>query len=226
MNHIVLASAALALGLAAMPASALVTTLDFAGNICGAAGDQTCSNYSQIGQNYGDSAVVDVQYRSITTATGMTYEPYLKFWTGYGDLPGVVWGGAGQTGFASEILILPAAGYEVSLSGFDFATYLGRSPSVPFTISSISGTEIFNQTLLTNSPSHNTLTIGSRYFAEGIRLAWGPDGYDVGLDNISFDVRAVSVAPVPETSTWALMVLGFGTLGAAMRRSNKAFRLA
>jgi len=38
-------------------------------------------------------------------------------------------------------------------------------------------------------------------------------GNDFALDDISFDT-----APVPEPATWALMIMGFGTAGAMLRR--------
>jgi hypothetical protein len=222
MKYLALVLTAVA-GLAA-PASAVVTTLTFSGDICGVAGTDACGNYSAIGQNYGDSALADVQYRSIVAGTGATYEPFLKFWTQYGDLPGIIWGGAGQAGYISEIAIIPTAGYEVSLIGFDLATYLGRSASTPVSISSIGGSSIFSGTVNTLSPTHNSLAVASSYFSDGILLRWGPDGYDVGLDNIAFDIRAAGVAPVPEAASWAMMVGGFGLVGGALRRRKLTTR--
>jgi hypothetical protein len=40
------------------------------------------------------------------------------------------------------------------------------------------------------------------------------------------DVRVNQVAPVPETGLWALMILGFGALGAALRFRAKRVRVA
>jgi hypothetical protein len=42
-----------------------------------------------------------------------------------------------------------------------------------------------------------------------------PNGNDLGLDDISLTV-------IPEPTTWALMVAGFGMVGFAMRRRNRA----
>ena len=40
-------------------------TLDFSGNICGAAGNLVCSNYNEIGSNDDDQpGALDVSYRS------------------------------------------------------------------------------------------------------------------------------------------------------------------
>lgn len=41
-----------------------------------------------------------------------------------------------------------------------------------------------------------------------------------------FTVRQVFPAPVPEPTTWAMMVLGFGVAGYALRRRTLRFRLA
>lgn len=43
----------------------------------------------------------------------------------------------------------------------------------------------------------------------------------IGLDNVSV-IGPDVVGDVPEASTWALMILGFGAVGAAARRSRKA----
>ena len=50
------------------------------------------------------------------------------------------------------------------------------------------------------------------------------------IDN--FAIRDATVtflgvnAPVPEPATWAMMISGFGLVGAAMRRSSKVARVA
>lgn len=46
---------------------------------------------------------------------------------------------------------------------------------------------------------------------------WNNDGGGIGFDNLKFDVRSVQGA-VPEPSTWAMMILGLGFIGAGMRR--------
>ena len=42
------------------------------------------------------------------------------------------------------------------------------------------------------------------------------NGYDVGLDNIAFDVRAINAAAptggVPEPRTWAMIIFGFRSM--------------
>lgn len=47
------------------------------------------------------------------------------------------------------------------------------------------------------------------------------DTNGIGFDNLKFDVRSVGGA-VPEPATWLMMIAGFGLVGAAMRRRQKA----
>ena len=54
-------------------------------------------------------------------------------------------------------------------------------------------------------------------FGDGFIVRWGPDGYEVGLDNIRYDVRPLTSA-VPEPTSWALMIVGFGVAGMGLRR--------
>ncbi|MBB5984133.1 PEPxxWA-CTERM sorting domain-containing protein [Sphingobium lignivorans] len=213
--------------LMALPSAAgAVSVLDFSGNICGAAGNEACGNGSAIGQNYGDIAgQVDVSYRSFNSSTGVTYESFLKHWAaGYGDLLNIVWGGSGPTVHASEIIFTAAAGYEVSLISLDFGCYQNRSScqTINYDISSLGGTVIAAGSAPTLYPTHGTLAVDSGWFSDGIKLVWGPDAYDVGLDNIRFDVRAIEDVPppaaVPEPASWAMMIAGLGVVGSALRR--------
>ncbi len=44
-------------------------------------------------------------------------------------------------------------------------------------------------------------------------------GFDVGIDKVSLE--SVTPGGVPEPATWAMMLVGFGLIGAAMRRRQK-----
>ena len=209
-----------------VPAWAVTTVLTFPSNICGPAGNQSCGNGSEIGQNYGDGVGVDVGHRAFLTATGVTSEPFLKYWsTNYGDLVGIVWGGAGAAGYTSEITFTALAGYEISLIGFDGGCYLNRAScqTFPYSVSAIGGGVVASGSLTPPSGGHDSALLNTAYSTSGYVLQWGPDGYDGGLDNIAFDVRAVGAnGAVPEPATWAMMVMGFGTMGHALRRRRRA----
>jgi hypothetical protein len=206
----------------------VVTTLDFSGNICGVAGNELCGNGSEIGQNYGDGPGVDVSYRSYNVGTNVTSEAFLKHWAdSYGDLLNVVWGGSGPDTFGAEITFTALAGYELRILGFDAGCYLNRAScqSFPFTISEIGGGVVASDNATPPLGGRDSFTFNMAYSSSGYVLRWGPDAFNGGLDNIAFDVRQIAGA-VPEPSTWALLILGFGLLGGAMRRRRAQIAFA
>lgn len=211
-------AAGLALGaMSALPAEA-AQVLKFETNGCSFQGDRC-----RIAQTFGDTAQVDVSYRSITAATGETYESFLTYWGGgYGDLTGVAYGGSNSTGYISEITLKAAEGFAVSLLDFDFATFVNTTASAPFLITDLAGNTLSAFTGATGYPKHGHAAVNTAYL-DGVILRWGPDGYNVGVNNLQFDARSLSVAgAVPEPSTWAMLILGFGALGSMMRRRRAA----
>ncbi len=213
-NPLLAPIAALALAGAASTAHAAVRILTFNDATCDG---QACRDARPISNTYGDGVGVDVSYRSVALDSQIT-GPLIYWSTGYGDLSGVLYGGTTTINHRSEIILKALPGYEISLIGFDFATYSRLTPTTPIKIDSLGGTSIFADRLSTNPGGHAHLNVDSGYFADGIRLAWGPDGFNVGVDNVTFDVRKIAVAGVPEPGTWALMILGFGGAGAVLRR--------
>jgi PEP-CTERM motif len=218
-----LVGAALAIGVY-NPAQAVTTVLDFNGNICGVGGNSVCGNGNDIGQSYGDSAIVDVGYRVIDVNTNQTFYPALNYWSsGFGDLMNVVYAGGNATGFKAEIKFAPAAGYEVALLSFDAGCFANATGcrALPYSIASVGGGVFSSGTVSTLSPLHGILAVNSVYYASGIVLQWGPDANNGGLDNIRFDVRRIAgPGAVPEPATWAMMLFGFGLVGSTMRRRS------
>lgn len=167
--------------------------------------------------SYGDTPQTNVSYRAYRAVGGETVHGHLQWWdVGYGDLQGVVFGGSNATGYVSEIKFTAAPGYQLSLLDFDLATYAGRSGSTPVSILDLAGNLLSTFTADTAWPKHGHVSANTDYL-DGVILRWGPDGYEVGLDNIRYDVRAIGSA-VPEPSIWAMMILGTGCVGAALRR--------
>ncbi len=205
MRHI----AAAALAFFALAAQA--NTLDFSGEICSAADDgsgpfQSCSNFSRINQAYGDSAGVDVSYQASTGSTSSMY-----YWAdSYSGMNDVAFG---DTNNAPTILIVPTSGNTVTLAGFDLGSWPNVDRTSQVTVTDLAGgTTVLstgNITIFGAAPTHFTLNASS---SAGFSISFGPEGYNVGIDNIAFTASAV-----PEPATVALLLAGLAAVGAATR---------
>jgi hypothetical protein len=212
-----LCAAALAFGAVTLsqPASAYVLT--FEGSICNGGG--ACGPFSPIDQSYGDVAgVVDVIYnRNVAT---FAYDGSLaarnEWWPdSYSTLTSVMYG---QSGAQVGVWLKPAAGYSLTLNSFDLGSFPNFSRTSQVTI--IDGTS--NTTLFSSGnflvPGDAPTVFSTPYTsAGGIKIQFGPDGYNVGIDNINFSVNQIGGA-VPEPATWAMMLIGFAGLGFVSRR--------
>jgi hypothetical protein len=190
--------------------------IDFTDTGCTAINGVNCL----IPQTYGDTADVDVSYRALNAATGQPVGSGLFMFSNYGDLTNVVFGGTDMLHYVAEITLTAKVDRLLSLQSFDVATYNGRSSTVPISIYDLAGNLLSGGTYATRSPTHATVTPATSYLS-GVVIRWGPDSYNVGLDNIAYDVRATVPLPVPEPATWALMLCGFGSVGWSLRRRNR-----
>lgn len=216
---IALGSALAASLAAAAPAAAATVLLDFTNAPCATSG-LNCI----LDQTYGDTAGADVSTFTVVSATGQQAAP-LNLWkgAGYGDLTDIVYAGSNTSQFKGRVVLTAAAGYRLSLLDFDYASFHGSPEVSPLTITDLAGHAIANLSGQGNS-THGHATINSA-LGQGIILTWGPDAYNFGVDNIRFDVQRILPAGVPEPTSWALMIVGFGGLGAALRR-RRALALA
>lgn len=218
-HYLATCTLACALAAGALPAHAAV--LDFSGDICGPGGDSVCFDGSIIGPGYGDVAgVLDVQYRDLLNNPSATS---LFFWRGdYNNLIGVAWAGGGDSGSRAEIFLKPLNGEVVTLKSFDLGAFPNTQLTTSFTI--LDG----NGNLLADSGG--VITIGVQpgnlrsefdftgqgiASASGIRIQWGPSAFNVGIDNIEFNV-----SPVPLPAPAWLLGGGLLTLAARRRRAG------
>jgi len=194
---------------------AQATVLDFNGSICGGA----CSNGLTIDQTYGDIAgQLDVAYaHRVASGNSASDEAFLKWWdTGYSNLTNVAWGGIDGSG-VSEIKLIPAAGFKVTLNSFDLGAFGGdRGSQETVYDASYASLQSSGATTI-NGVTASTFAIGLTN-ASGLIIQWGPESTNVGIDNINFTVEAIPSNGVPEPSTLLLIATGFGILGYGWRR--------
>lgn len=204
------ASLAASLLAAAGRADAAVVLLDFTDAPCSSSGS-LCA----ISQDYGDQAGVDVSYRTVRTTGDSNSAAF--YWSGkYGDLDQVLYAGSDGRNYYGEVVFRAASGYKLSLLDFDYAGF-GGGRTAPFQVLDLDGNVLANWTGSAPSTGHKTASVNTEYL-DGVVLRWGPDSYNVAVDNIRFDLLAPVTTDVPEPSAWALMLLGFGGMGATLRR--------
>lgn len=213
-----LPAAVLALGMSFGAAQAATYTLDFSGNICGASGNLACANNSIIASNYGSlTGVLDVGYKTISTATGQVDRDHLFYWeSGYSDLIGAAWAGTGRDSHYVEITFAPAAGQTVTLESVDFGDYLNNNTgSSVVVLDAVTREELWDGHGFDSGPTASHLIAGVSS-ANGLILQWRADTYYVGIDNIRYSVTAV-----PEPESLALAAAGLLVAGLAARRQRR-----
>lgn len=177
----------LVLAILLVPATSFSTTLTFDDATCG--GGSACLGGGLIDQSYGDSIELDIQWDA---QIGGSLEDFYFWGVGYSGLTDIAYGRSSQT---AEIFLDVAPGYQVTLQGLDLSSSVSEATSQ---VTILTGT---NQVLYSSGtiaiPGLTTfdqsdfsidLTSG-----DGIRLQFGPDAYNVGIDNIEF-----FVSPEPE----------------------------
>jgi hypothetical protein len=209
MRHIAAA------GLTFFALAAQADTLDFSGAICSAAVDgsgafESCVNFSRINQAYGDSAGVDVSYQASPGSADSMY-----YWSdSYSGLVNVAFGDVNST---PTILIVPTAGNTVTLAGFDIGSWPNADRISQITVLDLAGgSPLVNTgpiTIFGNAPTSFSINATS---SAGFSIAFGPEGYNVGIDNISFTTTAV-----PEPATVALLLAGLAAVGATARARQR-----
>ena len=128
--------------------------------------------------------------------------------------------GQGGTGGISQSLTLtPGQAYNLTFaySNNGFAPNESTSASAAFSIDGLAGTvshSTANSTNLDWQIFTGTFVAGGTDTLSFTNLTGGPN------EGILLD--AISVAAVPEPATWAMMLLGFGGMGLAMRQRRSA----
>jgi hypothetical protein len=213
------AIAAAAICLSTTTVHAATYVLDFAspGNCPG-----VCTNSERFFQTMGDVAgVVDVSHRALVgIGNAAVKDTSLKFYaTEYGDLNGIAFGGIIlQAAPSVPEITLRALGTEgITLHGLQAGGWRS-SHSTAFRVYDLDYNLLYNSSIVTAPRyGHIDVSLGDTFNQRGLILQFGPTGLNTGIDNVRFSVGP-DLAVVPEPATWAMMIIGFGLVGGAMRR--------
>ena len=156
--------------------------------------------------------------------------PNFQRWTtGYGDLQNVAYNNVAADNRA-QLIFTADPGYDVVLHGFDLAGWFFTDYTIPNVLVNSGPSLLFSQSnvLVHGAPPVPMHT--SFEFAGGLRggqtltlfldlTGLRGNGPNVGIDNVRFGQISLAPPPaaVPEPATWAMMVLGFGSLGGLLR---------
>ncbi len=210
--------------LSAVSAPTLALTIDFGSSgspaVCAASADglgalMSCGNSSFINQSYGDvSDLVEVTYGAPLLGQS------LQWWsTRYNNLYGVSFAGGSDASSTARIELMsqdPLAGIE--LVGFDLGAYADAARGTNVTIYDLAdGSVLYSALGITvgtaggaNLPTSFALGVSS---SKGIAIEWFNSAYNVGIDNIEYNVTAV-----PEPESYAMLLAGLGVIGAMVKR--------
>lgn len=182
--------------------------LDFSGNICNGA----CVNGSKIENSYGDIAgQLDVVYNSNISLppSDVITDRRLQYWDMYSNLNSVAWGTQAQT---VEIFLNPLNGSLVTLNSVDFASYLSADRSSQFSVLDGLNNVLFSSGVFNLSTDTQSFFLIGLSSINGLRLQFGPDAFNVGIDNINYTLSngdTPNAVPLP-AAAW---LFGSGIMG-------------
>jgi hypothetical protein len=179
-----------------------------------------------LGQDCCDAAGLDLSFRGVASiGNGATTLPSLTFWRSgvagysYGDLGDVAYVGVGAA--AGEIRFDVLGSNRLTLNSIDFGSAQNVARASQVNVFDLSFNLLFSSSFTVPAAGHATIMLGGLSNTAGLILQFGPDGYEVAIDNIGYDLGPVT-AGVPEPASWALLITGFGLVAAAARRRRLA----
>lgn len=120
--------------------------------------------------------------------------------------------------FEAYVANVCCAGGGINPPNLTFSVSLDGGALQALSTLGVPGDPVGNWIGLSNSFNSGSATSAQLYLinANTIRA-----GNDFAIDDINLDTRSIVTPGVPEPATWAMMIIGFGAVGASMRRRQK-----
>ncbi len=164
------------------------------------------SDYQALPPGYGDRVTAAVQngfkYGTAGGTTPKIVADYgtssttLENWqSGYGNLPNVVFSAPNGSKFTMKLTA--DAGYNVSLSSFDMASFGSSYTINSITVTDGSGHSLFSKTkaLIPNGTTHSHFSFSAPLTASSLIIGFDSSnsgGFNVGMDNVQFSQVALT----------------------------------
>lgn len=183
-----------------------------------------CGNGSSIRQAYGDIAgQLDVIYDNDAALPGTLSQQRLQWWNQqYSNLTGIAYGSGNQNSGPAEIFLKPATGFEVLITSFQLGGYPNSDRSTQWTVRDGNSAVLASSGPITVLGNVATTVVLNLVSTTGFKIQWGPEQFNVGIDNITFTVRAIDPNVVPIPGALALMIPGLLGLRFAARKRKAA----
>jgi hypothetical protein len=164
--------------------------------------------FGPIGQSFTaiDDQLVSIGFKLGTLNQGFPNDPVtVDLYSGTGT---------GGTLLASDTLTLPASLDYTAFTNFDFSGTTLTVGGIYSAVVSIDGSSPHTGIGLSLTDTYS----GGTAFSQNL----GDAGCNPGACDLAFQVVGTSAAgAVPEPATWAMMILGFGAAGAALRQRRR-----
>lgn len=138
----------------------------------------------------------------------------LLFWPdSFSGAPGAY----SATGVGS-ITLTPLGGRTVTLNTFFLGGWPNQDRTISYAIDDLAtdGVDFSSPDALVPG-SGGTTVVSFMTSAAGIKITFGPDGFNGGINYINYTLSA----PIPEPETWAMLGVGLGLLGFGVRRARR-----
>ena len=166
-------------------------------------------SFDYIGADYGSTSQLGVTYDASGSQTSLQSRVL------EGDGAAEVFSEAAND--PSRIFFTPTSGNEVSFRSFDWIKGSATSSQhFAFRVLDDQGATLFSA-----GNGAGDYIVNTAYYTGALTFEFTNGGQGrVAVDDIALDVRAIGAGAVPEPASWALLIVGFGGIGAGMRRKQ------